>query len=59
MANDRSDEIICDSALVCGMQSLSKHPSLVNKNLTETVTPLTAEAYDISTAACLDIFTDL
>ncbi|KAL0244089.1 hypothetical protein I308_105352 [Cryptococcus tetragattii IND107] len=46
-------------SLVCGMQSLSKHPSLVNENLTETVTPLTAEAYDISTAACLDIFTDL
>lgn len=41
------------------MQSLSKHPSLVNENLKETVTPLTAEAYDISTAACLDIFTDL
>ncbi|WVO23720.1 uncharacterized protein IAS62_005075 [Cryptococcus decagattii] len=46
-------------SLVCGMQSLSKHPSLVNENLTVTVTPLTAEAYDISTAACLDIFTDL
>ncbi|OWZ59458.1 KRAB domain-containing zinc finger protein [Cryptococcus neoformans c8] len=46
-------------SLVCGMQSLSKHPSLVNENPIETVTPLTAEAYDISTAACLDIFTDL
>ncbi|OWZ59462.1 hypothetical protein C351_00007 [Cryptococcus neoformans c8] len=46
-------------SLVCGMQSLSQHPSLVTEDLVEPVSPLTAEAYDISAAASLDIFTDL
>lgn len=41
------------------MQSLSQHPSLVTEDLVEPVSPLTAEAYDISAAASLDIFTDL
>ncbi|WWC89621.1 uncharacterized protein L201_004546 [Kwoniella dendrophila CBS 6074] len=46
-------------SLVYGMRSLSKHPSLVDERSIEMMTLLTAEAYDISTAACLGILSEL
>ncbi|WWC89633.1 uncharacterized protein L201_004558 [Kwoniella dendrophila CBS 6074] len=46
-------------SLVLGLQSLGKHPSLFDENISAPIKPLTAESYDISTAACLDILVDL
>lgn len=46
-------------ALVSGMQSLGYHPSIMGDAEDSTVIPVAAEAFDMATAASLDIFSDL